>query len=162
VAATLISGGRLSSMSSSGMGEASVWPIKFPDVSVYRPEQASNYSARSQMVLSIRGKGGERVRVTITTKWLSRTPFVLVELVGSVDSHHEHYNLRQWPPRVRSINVGICTYRKLMILCYEWATVDPNEVKIIYLRATGGEVGASSALAPKIGPLGLVSKLRWV
>ncbi|CAG8483260.1 11664_t:CDS:2 [Racocetra fulgida] len=31
--------------------------------------------------------------------------------------------------------------------------IDPNEIKIIYLRATGGEVGASSALAPKIGPL---------
>ncbi|KAF5099033.1 hypothetical protein D0Z00_001793 [Geotrichum galactomycetum] len=30
--------------------------------------------------------------------------------------------------------------------------------KIIYLRATGGEVGASSALAPKIGPLGLSPK----
>lgn len=30
--------------------------------------------------------------------------------------------------------------------------------QIIYLRATGGEVGASSALAPKIGPLGLVSQ----
>ncbi|ORX36234.1 ribosomal protein L11 [Kockovaella imperatae] len=36
--------------------------------------------------------------------------------------------------------------------------IDPNEVKIIYLRATGGEVGASSALAPKIGPLGLSPK----
>ncbi|KAI0301082.1 ribosomal protein L11 [Multifurca ochricompacta] len=36
--------------------------------------------------------------------------------------------------------------------------LDPNEVKIIYLRATGGEVGASSALAPKIGPLGLSPK----
>ncbi|ODQ51379.1 60S ribosomal protein L12 [Saitoella complicata NRRL Y-17804] len=36
--------------------------------------------------------------------------------------------------------------------------VDPNEIKIIYLRATGGEVGASSALAPKIGPLGLSPK----
>ena len=35
--------------------------------------------------------------------------------------------------------------------------IDPNEIKIIYLRAVGGEVGASSALAPKIGPLGLVS-----
>ncbi|KAF1992496.1 ribosomal protein L12 [Aulographum hederae CBS 113979] len=35
---------------------------------------------------------------------------------------------------------------------------DPNEVKIIHLRATGGEVGASSALAPKIGPLGLSPK----
>ncbi|KIM69712.1 hypothetical protein SCLCIDRAFT_1208221 [Scleroderma citrinum Foug A] len=36
--------------------------------------------------------------------------------------------------------------------------IDPNEIKIIYLRATGGEVGASSSLAPKIGPLGLSPK----
>ncbi|KAG8927845.1 60S ribosomal protein L12 [Tulasnella sp. 418] len=36
--------------------------------------------------------------------------------------------------------------------------LDPNEIKIIYLRAVGGEVGASSALAPKIGPLGLSPK----
>ncbi|GLA31465.1 60S ribosomal protein L12 [Aspergillus niger] len=35
---------------------------------------------------------------------------------------------------------------------------DPNEVKIIHLRVTGGEVGAQSALAPKIGPLGLSPK----
>ncbi|ORZ03597.1 60S ribosomal protein L12 [Syncephalastrum racemosum] len=35
---------------------------------------------------------------------------------------------------------------------------DPSEVKIIYLRATGGELAASSALAPKIGPLGLSPK----
>ena len=33
---------------------------------------------------------------------------------------------------------------------------DPNEIKIIYLRATGGEPGSNAALAPKIGPLGLV------
>lgn len=36
--------------------------------------------------------------------------------------------------------------------------IDPNEVKIIYLRTTGGEVGNSSALAPKLGPLGLSPK----
>ncbi|KAJ9094720.1 60S ribosomal protein L12 [Naganishia vaughanmartiniae] len=36
--------------------------------------------------------------------------------------------------------------------------VDPTEIKIIYLRATGGEVGSSAALAPKIGPLGLSPK----
>ncbi|KAI1004999.1 hypothetical protein K3495_g3216 [Podosphaera aphanis] len=36
--------------------------------------------------------------------------------------------------------------------------IDPNEIKIIHLRATGGEVGASSVLAPKIGPLGLSPK----
>jgi len=36
--------------------------------------------------------------------------------------------------------------------------VDPNEVKIVHLRTTGGEVGASSALAPKLGPLGLSPK----
>ncbi|GHJ90086.1 hypothetical protein NliqN6_6488 [Naganishia liquefaciens] len=36
--------------------------------------------------------------------------------------------------------------------------IDPTEVKIIYLRAVGGEVGSSAALAPKIGPLGLSPK----
>lgn len=33
---------------------------------------------------------------------------------------------------------------------------DPSIPVTVILRATGGEVGASSALAPKIGPLGLV------
>ncbi|KAG5518176.1 hypothetical protein PMAC_003362 [Pneumocystis sp. 'macacae'] len=36
--------------------------------------------------------------------------------------------------------------------------IDPNEVKIIYIRVVGGEIGASSTLAPKIGPLGLSPK----
>ena len=35
---------------------------------------------------------------------------------------------------------------------------DPNEIKVVYLRCTGGEVGATSALAPRIGPLGLSPK----
>lgn len=30
-------------------------------------------------------------------------------------------------------------------------------ISIVYLRCVGGEVGATSSLAPKIGPLGLVS-----
>ncbi|RWS23266.1 60S ribosomal protein L12-like protein [Leptotrombidium deliense] len=35
---------------------------------------------------------------------------------------------------------------------------DPAEVKVVYLRVVGGEVGATSSLAPKIGPLGLSPK----
>lgn len=35
---------------------------------------------------------------------------------------------------------------------------DPNQEYIVYLRAVGGEVGATSSLAPKIGPLGLSPK----
>lgn len=35
---------------------------------------------------------------------------------------------------------------------------DPTEVKYLYMRAVGGEVGSSAALAPKIGPLGLSPK----
>ncbi|NJI29996.1 60S ribosomal protein L12, partial [Aeromonas veronii] len=35
---------------------------------------------------------------------------------------------------------------------------DPNEIKHVYLRCVGGEVGATSSLAPKIGPLGLSPK----
>uniref|UniRef100_A0A2K6MUS6 Large ribosomal subunit protein uL11 n=1 Tax=Rhinopithecus bieti TaxID=61621 RepID=A0A2K6MUS6_RHIBE len=29
---------------------------------------------------------------------------------------------------------------------------DPNEIKVVYLRCTGGEVGATSALAPRSAP----------
>ena len=35
---------------------------------------------------------------------------------------------------------------------------DPNEVMEVFVRVTGGEVGAASSLAPKIGPLGLSPK----
>ncbi|KAL4518259.1 hypothetical protein Ndes2526B_g01316 [Nannochloris sp. 'desiccata'] len=35
---------------------------------------------------------------------------------------------------------------------------DPSEVLEVFVRATGGEVGAASSLAPKIGPLGLSPK----
>ncbi|KAM9103469.1 large ribosomal subunit protein uL11-like [Megaptera novaeangliae] len=35
---------------------------------------------------------------------------------------------------------------------------DPSEIKVMYLRCTGGEVGATSALAHKISPLDLSPK----
>ena len=35
---------------------------------------------------------------------------------------------------------------------------DPSDLIEVYVRATGGEVGAASSLAPKIGPLGLSPK----
>jgi len=35
---------------------------------------------------------------------------------------------------------------------------DPTAINIVYLRCTGGEVGATASLAPKIGPLGLSPK----
>merc|ERR1711976_358008 len=35
---------------------------------------------------------------------------------------------------------------------------DPNSILEVFVRATGGEVGAASSLAPKIGPLGLSPK----
>jgi len=35
---------------------------------------------------------------------------------------------------------------------------DPTAVSFVYLRAVGGEVGATSSLAPKVGPLGLSPK----
>ncbi|KAK9175856.1 hypothetical protein WN944_027866 [Citrus x changshan-huyou] len=35
---------------------------------------------------------------------------------------------------------------------------DPSQVVDVYVRVTGGEVGAASSLAPKIGPLGLSPK----
>jgi large subunit ribosomal protein L12e len=35
---------------------------------------------------------------------------------------------------------------------------DPTAILEVFVRATGGEVGAASSLAPKIGPLGLSPK----
>ncbi|GBG77930.1 hypothetical protein CBR_g25861 [Chara braunii] len=35
---------------------------------------------------------------------------------------------------------------------------DPSQVVEVFVRVTGGEVGAASSLAPKIGPLGLSPK----
>lgn len=54
--------------------------------------------------------------------------------------------------------VRLITYTHVLSASSYSPKFDPSEVKIIYLRATGGEVGASSALAPKIGPLGLVRR----
>ena len=34
----------------------------------------------------------------------------------------------------------------------------PGEEKIVFLKAVGGEIGSASALAPKLGPLGLSPK----
>ena len=35
---------------------------------------------------------------------------------------------------------------------------DPNEEKVIIVRAVGGEMAATASLAPKVGPLGLNAK----
>merc|ERR1719440_2327698 len=34
----------------------------------------------------------------------------------------------------------------------------PGEEKLVFLKAVGGEIGSASALAPKLGPLGLSPK----
>ena len=36
--------------------------------------------------------------------------------------------------------------------------MDPNEIKIVYVRVTGGIVPGASSLAPKVGPLGMSPK----
>ena len=36
--------------------------------------------------------------------------------------------------------------------------MDPNEVRLVYVRVTGGEVPGASSLAPKVGPLGMSPK----
>jgi hypothetical protein len=42
--------------------------------------------------------------------------------------------------------------------CLQPPKFDPSEVIEVFVRVTGGEVGAASSLAPKIGPLGLSPK----
>lgn len=69
------------------------------------------------------------------TDHLSHSPCVSIVLSGSID-----------------------LAANLFSSCHVAPKLDPNEIKIIHLRATGGEVGASATLAPKIGPLGLSPK----
>ncbi|XP_023068788.1 60S ribosomal protein L12-like [Piliocolobus tephrosceles] len=55
-----------------------------------------------------------------------------------------------WPSRIW-VHPTIAAYT-MRLKC------DPNEIKAVYLRCTVGEVSATSALAPKIGPLDLSPK----
>ena len=36
--------------------------------------------------------------------------------------------------------------------------IDPTEIRVVVLKAVGGEVGSAASLAPKVGPLGLSPK----
>jgi len=47
---------------------------------------------------------------------------------------------------------------KVIIHLFMAPKFDPNSLVIIYIRTIGGEIGAVSSLAPKIGPLGLSPK----
>merc|ERR1712199_40483 len=49
-------------------------------------------------------------------------------------------------------------FQRALILVIMPPKFDPTEVKHVYVRAVGGEVGATSALAPKLGPLKLPPK----
>lgn len=44
------------------------------------------------------------------------------------------------------------------IACKMAPKFDPSDVKYVFLRQVGGEVGASAVLAPKLGPLGMSPK----
>ncbi|KAL4296885.1 hypothetical protein GQ457_12G029610 [Hibiscus cannabinus] len=48
--------------------------------------------------------------------------------------------------------------RKTRLQDPSFAQFDPTQVVDVFVRVTGGEVGAASSLAPKIGPLGLSPK----
>ena len=56
---------------------------------------------------------------------------------------------------------GITNIKTLISQAHE----NMGDIKIITMRAVGGEVGAASALAPKVGPLGLspkkIGEARW-
>lgn len=66
------------------------------------------------------------------------------------------------PPKFDPTEIKYGKYKLLFIVsvyCSPWiACVIVVFYRFaVYLRCVGGEVGATSSLAPKIGPLGLVS-----
>lgn len=57
------------------------------------------------------------------------------------------------PNEIRiGIDLALLSFGLVFFLVRWWFML----LAAVYLRATGGEVGATSALAPKVGPLGLV------
>ncbi|OWK05488.1 hypothetical protein Celaphus_00001729, partial [Cervus elaphus hippelaphus] len=76
-------------------------------------------------------------KVIIKTEWS-------FELGGSKDAAF---------PQLSQIQVHLAPVDSTMP-----TNLDPNDIRVVYLRCTSGEVGATSALAPKIGPLALSPK----
>jgi hypothetical protein len=92
---------------------------------------------------------------------------------------HATLDARRHPPkpaaRVDPLALPRGPHRDRNLMLIYSAQLDPNEIKIIYIRTSpfslpslayqlkgmtaGGEVGSSASLAPKIGPLGLVRSL---
>lgn len=67
------------------------------------------------------------------------------------------------PPKFDPTEVKLGKYFSVLIHICMFIPVSPiNNIiyLVVYLRCVGGEVGATSSLAPKIGPLGLVCNLR--
>ncbi|XP_040347447.1 60S ribosomal protein L12-like, partial [Herpailurus yagouaroundi] len=61
-------------------------------------------------------------------------------------------------PRCNSLRLSQTLVRPTLVASTTLPKFDPKEIKGIYLRCTGGAVHATSALAPKISPLGLSVK----
>ncbi|XP_044912653.1 60S ribosomal protein L12-like, partial [Felis catus] len=61
-------------------------------------------------------------------------------------------------PRCNSLRLSQTLVRPTLATSTTLPKFNPKEIKGIYLRCTGGAVHATSALAPKIGPLGLSLK----
>eukprot|EP00873_Tetraselmis_striata_P009533 jgi/Tetstr1/429797/TSEL_019664.t1 len=72
-----------------------------------------------------------------------------------------HFQVQQdsaavaFPPAPPTVFVCCCCSQKPGTMAPK---MDPSAIIEVYVRATGGEVGAASSLAPKIGPLGLSPK----
>merc|ERR1711988_393109 len=67
--------------------------------------------------------------------------------MGTPCAHPRHTSVLQ-PPLHRTRNSSAAMPPKM----------DPNEIKYVYVRVTGGEVPGASSLAPKVGPLGMSPK----
>ena len=77
-----------------------------------------------------------------------------------------HFILLHWQEFLYLLFTTKCSdFKKRKIIFFRnrsWSKMppkfDPTAIVEVYLRVVGGEVGATSSLAPKIGPLGLSPK----
>lgn len=75
--------------------------------------------------------------------------------------HRHQSSLAASRHRCCKVKAGISQAERTLVAHSGFAMApkfDPSQLVEVYVRATGGEVGAASSLAPKIGPLGLSPK----
>ncbi|TKC37531.1 hypothetical protein EI555_014461 [Monodon monoceros] len=107
-------------------------------------------------LLSLVPKGAQRPGRPAPGRWIHRVQPPVVPRTLEVHPYSRRPGQRR--PRCNFLQSSRIRVHQTPAASTVPPKFDPNEIKVVYLRCTGRAVGATSALAPKIGPLDLTPK----